>query len=249
MPLDRILGNTRIIFLLYYIYLVFKTRSDARNGLYDTFQWVKTSHDVFTLVERCGGRIHLTGLDHLRNCKSPAVIVSNHMSTLETMIFPGIIQPIKDITFVVKSELARHWAFGDVMRSRDPIMLNRKNPREDFRIIMEQGFERLKNGNSIVMFPQSTRRVDFIPSEFHSLGTKLALHAAVPLIPVAIKTDFWEHGKYSKYLGPVNRKKHIHIAFGEPIEVKGSGKEEHRQVIRFIADHLSRWRENQPNNP
>lgn len=244
--IDRILGDTRIIFLLHYLKLVFKTRADARKGLYDTFQWVKTSHDVFTLVERCGGRIHITGLDNLRNCKSPAVIVSNHMSTLETMIFPGIIQPLKDITFVVKAELARHWAFGDVMRSRDPVTLNRHNPREDFRIVMEQGLERLKKGISIVMFPQSTRRVKFVPAEFHSLGTKLALHAAVPLIPVAIKTDFWEHGRYSKYLGPINRKKTVRIAFGEPIEVKGSGKEEHLQVIRFIDSHLTRWQDDQP---
>jgi 1-acyl-sn-glycerol-3-phosphate acyltransferase len=181
-------------------------------------------------------------MDYIRNCDAPVVILSNHMSTLETMIFPGIIQPMKNITFVVKDALVNHWAFKDVMRSRNPIVLSRSNPREDFRIVMEQGVEKLKNNISIVIFPQSTRRVEFRPEEFNSLGTKLASKAAVQVIPVAIKTDFWGFGKSSKYLGPIDRGKPVHIAFGEPMKVNGSGREEHQKIIEFIQTNLDSWR-------
>ncbi|MCX6268611.1 MAG: lysophospholipid acyltransferase family protein [Bacteroidetes bacterium] len=241
--IDRLTFNSRFIFTGLFLKSVFKARRLARNGVYDTRHWVDSSHDIFTDVERCGGRIHITGMDHLRTCRQPVIFLSNHMSTLETMIFPGIIQPLKDVTFVVKEALVNHWAFKDVMRSRNPIVLSRENPREDFRIVMEQGQERLKNKISIIIFPQSTRRVEFRPSEFNSLGTKLAVKAGVQVIPVAIKTDFWGFGKYSSYLGPIDRDNHVHIAFGEPMSVSGSGKEEHLKVIEFIQMHLERWKD------
>jgi len=238
--LDRVL-HSRVVFVSKFVRIVFRTRRAARKGIYDTQYWVDSSHDIFTLIERCGGRFHITGLDNIRNCHVPVVIQSNHMSTLETMIFPGIIQPLKDVTFIVKDALIRHFAFKDVMLSRNPIVLSRSNPREDFRIVMDQGFELLQKGISIIIFPQSTRRVKFDPSEFHSLGTKLAIKAGVPVIPAAIKTDFWGNGRYTGYLGPIDRGKPIHITFGSPIIVSGNGKEAHQQITEFIREHLAVW--------
>ncbi len=243
MLIDRLTCNSRYIFTALFLRTVFKSRSQARKGLYDTSHWVDSSHDIFTDVERCGGRIHITGMDHVRNSKGPVLLLSNHMSTLETMIFPGIIQPLKNVTFVVKEELVNHWAFKDVMRSRNPIVLSRENPREDFRIVMEQGLARLQQEISIIIFPQSTRRVEFRPAEFNSLGSKLAVKAGVQILPVAIKTDFWGFGKLSSYLGPIDRRKPVHIAFGEPMQVNGSGKEEHLRVVEFIKSHLEIWKE------
>jgi 1-acyl-sn-glycerol-3-phosphate acyltransferase len=241
--LNRLTFNSRFIFTALFLKIVFKSRGLARKGLYDTRQWVDTSHEVFTLVERCGGRIHITGLDNLRNNRDPLLFLSNHMSTLETMIFPGIIQPLTDVTFVVKDALVNHWVFKDIMKSRNPIVLSRENPREDFRIVMEQGQDRLQKNISIIIFPQSTRRVEFRPSEFNSLGTKLAAKEGVQVIPVAIKTDFWGFGKFSSYLGPIDRSKHVHIAFGEPMRVTAPGKKEHQAIVEFIQDHLEIWKD------
>ncbi len=239
--LDRLTCNSRFIFTMLFLKAIFSSRYVARKGLYKTAQWVNSSHEIFTDVERCGGQIHITGLDNIRNCRQPVIFLSNHMSTLETMILPGIIQPMTDVTFVVKDALVKHWAFRDVMRSRNPIVLSRFNAREDFRIVMEQGQERLKSGISIIIFPQSTRRVEFRPSEFNSLGTKLAAKSGVQVIPIAIKTDFWGFGKFSNYLGPIDRTKPVHIAFGEPMHVTGTGREEHQKIIEFIASHLAIW--------
>jgi 1-acyl-sn-glycerol-3-phosphate acyltransferase len=240
--LDRLTFNSRFVFTGLFLRTVFKSRGLARKGLYHTPEWIDSSHDIFTDVERCGGRIHITGMDNIRNIPGPVLFLSNHMSTLETMIFPGIIQPLTDVTFVVKEALVNHWAFKNVMRSRNPIVLSRANPREDFRIVMEQGQDRLQKNISIIIFPQSTRRKEFHPNEFNSLGTKLAAKAGVPVIPVAIKTDFWGFGKYSSYLGPINRDKPVHIAFGEPIPMTGSGKEDHQKVVDFIQSHIESWK-------
>ncbi len=240
--LDRLSFGSRIYFMSRYVGICFSTRTEARKGIYDTSRWVSSSQNIFRLIESCGGRFTISGLEHIRNCSGPAVFISNHMSTLETMIFPGIIQPLKDVTFIVKDSLVRHWVFGDVMRSRNPIVLGRNNAREDFSLVMKQGMERISGGISVIIFPQHTRRMEFIPGEFNSLGIKLASLACVPVIPVAITTDFWGNGRFTGYLGPIHRDKPIRMAFGEPITVCGPGKKEHQMVIDYIQSHLEQWK-------
>ena len=239
--LDKLMLNTRIYFVFKFLKFVLKTRKLALTGVYDDNKWELSSNAIFKLIENCGGKIHITGLDYLRNCEGPVVFVSNHMGTMETMVFPCIINPIKKITFVVKDSLVSHPFFGSIMRSRKPIVVSRSNSREDFKIVMDEGEKILASGKSVVIFPQSTRRVEFIPKEFNSLGVKLASKAKVKIIPVAIKTDFWENGKYIKELGPINRKKQIYISFGQVLSVKGTGKEEHKKILEFISSNLARW--------
>jgi len=171
----------------------------------------------------------------------PVIFLSNHISTLETMIFPGIIAPHRKVTFVVKDSLVKHPLFGAVMRSRNPIVVGRTDPRKDFESVMTEGLELLNKGISIIIFPQSTRSDIFKPEEFNSLGIKLAKKAGVNVVPVAIKTDFWGNGKVIKEIGKLDHTKLIHMKFGEPFVVNGPGKEENQFVISFIQKNLEEW--------
>lgn len=240
--LDKLAFNTRIVFLSKFIGQVFKSSNQATKGIYDTTAWAKSSYDIFKLIESVGGRFSLTGLDNIKNCKGSVIFVSNHMSILETMIFPSIIAPQKDTTFVVKENLTTYPIFGPIMRSRDPIVVSRSNSRQDLATVMTKGQELLSDGMSIVIFPQSTRNTEFKPEEFNSLAVKLAGKAKVPVIPIAIKTDFWTNGKYLKDLGAIHRDRIIHMNFGEPIPINGNGKDEHKKIVDFIAGHLDEWK-------
>lgn len=239
--LDKMALNTRFYFMIRYMSVILRDRKVALEGNYDKETWASTSYDIFKFNEECGGRFHITGLDNLHNCKAPVIFVSNHMSTLETMVLPAIIAPLMDVTFIVKKSLVEHRLFGPIMRARKPIIVSRTNSRDDFKKVMTEGPELLAKGISIVVFPQSTRKDEFIPSEFNSLGVKLAKKANVNVIPIAIKTDFWGHGKYLKDLGPIRRNKPIYMDFGKPMEVNGSGKEEHEKIIEFISSSLTNW--------
>jgi len=239
--LDRVFMNTRWYFVGGHVGEIIRTRSIALKGLYDKKVWAESSYRIFKLIEDIGGRFHVRGLDNLRSCRAPLVIISNHMSTLETFVFPCIIAPFLEVTFVVKDNLVRHPLFGPIMRSRDPIVVKRENSREDFQTVMARGKELLAGGTSIIIFPQSTRSAEFIPEEFNSLGIKLAKAAGVQVMPVAVKTDFWGNGRYLKDLGVINRSKPIHIVFGQPFSIQGTGKDEHKQVIDFIISHLREW--------
>ncbi len=243
-----LLLKTWLVFTIRFAYIVLKSRKMARSGKYLTPQWEKSSYDTLKLVEDAGGKIHITGLDCIREVKGPVVFISNHMSTMETMIFPCIINPIKKINFVVKESLVNHPLFGDTMQTRKPILVSRSNSREDLMKVLKEGPEMLGTNTSIIIFPQSTRRIIFNPDEFNSLGIKLALKANCQVIPVAIKTDFWGNGKLIHDLGPLRRKEPIHIAFGPAIKPSGNGKMEHQKVIDFIGSRSKEWNKYKTDN-
>lgn len=239
--LSRILPCRTFTFYLQAFLIVWKNGRKALKGLYGGAEWAGSSLDILRALEGVGVRIEITGMDNIRSCEGPVVFIANHMSTLETFILPCIIQPLKETTFIVKQSLATMPVFGPVMRSRDPVLVGRVNPREDLRTVLEEGSKKLAAGRSIVVFPQSTRSLDFKPAEFNTLGIKLALKAGVPVVPIALKTDAWGVGKIMKDFGPLDRNKKVHFAFGKPMEIKGRGAEEHRGIIAFIQESLERW--------
>lgn len=236
------LKHNRLYFTLKYAHIVFKTRKQAVRKQYDTQAWSDSSFYIFKLIEKSGGRFMITGMENISKTEGPVLFISNHMSTLETMILPCIIAPHREVTFVVKESLVTHPLFGDVMRSRNPIVVGRTDPRKDLEAVMNGGMELLSKGISIIIFPQSTRSLDFKPEEFNSLGVKLAKKAGVPVVPIAIKTDFWGNGKVVKELGPLDSSKTIHFRFGEPLNITGSGKEENQKIISFILESLEEWK-------
>jgi 1-acyl-sn-glycerol-3-phosphate acyltransferase len=239
---DKFLLDNRLYFVLKYAGVVLRTRKEAIRKVYHTKEWADSSFEIFRFIEKAGGKFHITGMENITKSAGPVLFISNHMSTLETMIFPGIIAPHREATFVVKESLVNHPLFGDVMRSRNPIVVGRTDPRKDFEAVMNGGMDLLSKGVSIIIFPQSTRSIEFKPEEFNSLGVKLAKKAGVDVVPVAIKTDFWGNGKLIKEIGPLDHKKPIHIKFGEPFRVTGNGKEENQKIIDFIQSSLEEWK-------
>ncbi len=239
--LDKIALNTRTYFVLKYLQILFRNRKVAKKGQYNRTNWAISSYNVIKLIEDCGGQFNIEGINNLKNIKEPVVIVSNHMSAMESMIFPGLLAPFMEVTFVVKESLARHFLFGVIMRARNPITVGRTNSKEDLIAVLNKGKELLQNGTSIVVFPQGGRRKVFKPEEFNTLGEKLASVAGVNVFPIALKTDFWENGKIIRDFGKLNRKSKIHIRFGEPIKIEGSGKEQHKKIIEFISKNLDKW--------
>lgn len=239
--LDILSLGSRWYFVSKYVEIILKARSHALKGTYDRQKWAESSFTTLKAVEACGGKVHIRGIDNIRSITEPVVFISNHMSTLETFLFPCIIAPLMEVTYVVKESLVTHPMFGPVMRSRDPIVVSRTNPREDLVTVMTQGKELLKKGTSLIIFPQSTRTVEFVPEQFNSLGIKLAKEAGVQAVPVAIKTNFWGNGRILKDVGPIYRNEDVHITFGKPFSISGTGKAEHRMVIDFITEHLKEW--------
>jgi len=234
---------TSLIYYCKVFCVVWKASFRARRGCYDSSDWHDSSAEVVRALEDVGCRLEVTGLEHLQGIDRPCIFIGNHMSTLETFVLPSLIMPQGfDLTYVVKRSLVDYPVFGHVLKSRDPVVVDRVNPREDLKVVMQEGAERIEQGRSMIIFPQHTRAVEFDPKQFNSIGIKLAQKTGALVVPVALLTWAWSSGKLVKDFGPIVPSRTIHFAFGEPMEVTGKGQEEHARIVAFIEGHLARWK-------
>lgn len=213
----------------------------AVNNQYSSIPWVNSSLLLLDGFEKAGMKFHFSGMKNLQRFDGPAVFIGNHMSTMETLILPSIIHPVKKVCFVVKKELTTYPLFGPVNNARHPIVVGRSNARDDLKTVMNEGAERLKSGRSVIIFPQRTRSFQFEAKSFNTLGIKLAKQNNVPIVPVAILTDSWQNGKIIKEFGKIDINKEVKICFGEHKNITGNGNDEHKYVLDFIKEKLIEW--------
>jgi 1-acyl-sn-glycerol-3-phosphate acyltransferase len=213
----------------------------ARRGELDNERWAWFSHRILQVVESVGGKVHISGLEGVAQYQGPVVYIANHMSLLETLMLPGIALAFNRVTFVIKKELRSYPVIGHIMRALKLIAVSRENPREDLKVVLSEGHKFIANGGSIVIFPQATRSVEFDARVFNTLGVKLASRAGVPVIPVAVKTDFQSNGKFIKDMGRIDPGKALYFKFGEPMAVEGRGRQTHQRVVEFISRNLAVW--------
>ncbi len=224
-----------------FTFIVSYSNLKTKFNIYDRFNWSASSYDILRSLEKVGVKFHITGIDNLRNNNDPVVFVANHMSTLETVVLPSIIQPLMRVCFVMKKELTTYPLFGPVSKARYPIVVGRSNPREDLKIVLEEGAERLRSGVSIIIFPQRTRSSKVELSNFNTLGVKLAQRNGVKVIPISILSDAWPNGKMIKEFGKIDISKEVKISFGEPIEINSSSSEAHLMTTEFIKNSFISW--------
>jgi 1-acyl-sn-glycerol-3-phosphate acyltransferase len=230
--------------LLFYsnlIEIVLRSSRVAKKGEYSDDNWIQSSLEVLRQLELAGVKVEISGIENIERQSGSVVFIGNHMSMMETMVLPVIIQPILPVTFVVKESLLNYPFFKYIMRSRNPVAVSRTNPRQDLKVVMSEGLSRLQSGVSVIVFPQTTRSHTFDPTQMSSIGVKLAKKAGVPVIPIALKTDCWQNGSWVKDFGKLDISKTAFYSFGTPIMVAGKGDEEQAMVNTFIVNKLEKW--------
>jgi 1-acyl-sn-glycerol-3-phosphate acyltransferase len=234
-------GWLNFIYYLRLVSIITHAGIVGRRGDLDDERWAWFSHRILKTVESVGGKINISGLEAVAHQSGPLVYIANHMSLLETLILPGIALAFNRVNFVIKEELRHYPVVKHFMIALKLIAVSRQNPRDDFKVVMREGSRFISSGGSIFIFPQATRSVEFDVEGFNTLGVKLASRNGVPVVPVAIKTDFQQNGKWIKELGPIDPLKTIYFKFGEPMVVEGKGRQTHQDVIDFIVQNLLAW--------
>ncbi len=237
----KVPGWARFIYYVQLVTIFVKNCLIARKGLYDSEAWASSSFEVVKIVESVGGRFHISGFPSINKKKGPLVFIANHMSLVDTLVLPCILLAFGHITFVVKESLLKYPVFGTILQAVNPIAVTRRNPREDLKVVLNAGKALLAKGHSVIIFPQATRSDTFDSATFNSLGVKLARQAGVPVVPIALKTDFQQNGKIIKDMGPIDPDKILYLKIGEPIPVEGGGRVAHQAVVDFIKQNLNAW--------
>ena len=86
--------------------------------------------------------------------KSPCIIVSNHQGQWESFYLQTLFIPS---TSIIKNELLHIPFFGWALRCMKPITINRTNKFSSLKKVIEEGILKLKNGFSVILFPEGTR--------------------------------------------------------------------------------------------
>ncbi|GAQ95345.1 1-acyl-sn-glycerol-3-phosphate acyltransferase [Thermodesulfovibrio aggregans] len=212
----------------------------TKKGKYTYEELVIDGLKILDIMRNVGCKISIKGTENLKKLKPPCVFIANHMSTLETLVLPAVIGKDFRVTFVVKNSLLKYPFFGKILSALNPIPVTRKNPKEDYRVVMTEGLKRLQEGISVIVFPQATREVVFDSTKFNTLGIKLAKRANVAAVPIALRTDAWGVGKIFKDFGKIDPSKPICFFIGKPLYIEDKGVREHLEIIQFIENSLKK---------
>ncbi len=111
-----------------------------------------------------------------------AVFVCNHVSNLDP---PALFGHLPRIAVVLKESLGRIPVLGYVMGLGGFIYVKR-NDRESRRKAMEDSVATLRNGISLLVFPEGTRSPDGKMLPFRPGPFSMAIEAQVPIVPITV---------------------------------------------------------------
>ena len=181
-----------------------------------------------------GIRHVVEGEEHLPTENKPAVLLVKHQSTYETFLMP-VIMP-RDLAYVFKKELLYVPFFGWAIGRLDMIHIDRSLRKQAFHKVAQQGRELLQRGVWVIMFPEGTRIPRGQAGQYKSGGTRLAIDAGVPVVPIAVNSAVcWPRKAFVKHPGVVT------VSIGPPIESLGREPEElMQQVEQWIETEMHR---------
>lgn len=177
------------------------------------------------------------GTEHdeiVRTDRRAAVLVANHHSYLDIpCLIAAVPQPVR---FMAKASLFKIPLFGWSLRAAGFIPIDRKNRRTAVRSFELAG-QRIRRGNTIVIFPEESRSRQWKMLPFQRGAFLLAIRSELPIIPVAI------HGTYQVLPATrlIVRPGPVTIRFGHPFETAGMtvrAKEELMTRARQVIEEM-----------
>ena len=112
----------------------------------------------------------------------PYIFASNHVSWFDV---PSLAKVLPRYKFVAKAELFKVPIFGPAMRSVGMIKIQRENRKAAFGAY-DVAAERIRAGNSVVVFPEGTRGYAYPLRPFKKGPFVLAIAAGVPIVPIIV---------------------------------------------------------------
>lgn len=137
----------------------------------------------------------------------PVVFMSNHQSNFDIALFLVYIEKYKG--FVAKTELKKIPILRTWMEHINCVFMDRNDLRQSVKTIIE-GIQIIKEGHSLVIFPEGTRSKGNQMGEFKAGSFKLATKPKVPIIPVTIKDSYKVMEQNGNKIKPADIEIYIH---------------------------------------
>ena len=155
---------------------------------------------LLSLKKICGVTWSIKGLENIPD--KPCILVSNHQGVWESFFIQTLYFPSSSI---VKKELLFIPFFGWALACLKPIHLTRSKKIVSLKKLIKDGTDKLKNGISLVIFPEGTRAKPHKGlKKFSNSCGLLSVKNSVPIVPICHNSGlFWKNRRFNKQSGEV----------------------------------------------
>lgn len=191
------------------------------------------------IILMSGVRVKVLGLENIEQDK-PYVYLANHQSMFDIWAILGAFPPV--IKWFAKQELFKIPFIGRAMAKTGYLSVDRAQPREALKALKDAA-QTVKNGSSVVIFPEGTRTKDGHLQSFKKGGFVLAIEAGVPIVPVIIRDSWHILPERSLIVHPQK----VVLQVLPPIEVKDYNRKQAEELMAKV--HAIFYRELETDEP
>lgn len=177
-----------------------------------------------------GVEVVLHGTEHVTEGE-PHIYVSNHVSWFDVL---ALLATLPHCRFVAKAEIFRVPIFGRGALAVGTIPIereNRKSAFESYRVAAE----RIREGSSVVVYPEGTRGSGYALRPFKKGPFVLAVAAGVPVVPTVILGTVEVLARGSFWV----RSGRIDVHFLPPVPTAGLVYDDRDQLMRDVYARMA----------
>ena len=162
----------------------------------------------------------------------PVLYIPNHRSYFDILLLYSRVPGLTG--FVSKDSMRKFYLLRDWMKKLHCLFLNRENPREGLKTILE-GIENIKNGISMCIFPEGTRnKTDGEMLPFKEGSMKMAEKTGCLVVPVALSNTAEIFENHMPWI----RSCKVVIEYGTPIDPKTLSRQEQKHLGAMCRDRI-----------
>jgi 1-acyl-sn-glycerol-3-phosphate acyltransferase len=177
-------------------------------------------------------KVKVEGMEHL-NGKGPYVFMSNHQGYYDIFVLLGHLP--HQFKWLAKKELFSVPFLGWTMAAVGYISIDRGGTRDTVKA-MNEAAQKIRDGMSVVIFPEGSRSPDGLIQPFKKGGFTLAIKSKVPIVPIAISGSREIMPKDSLTVTPGE----IRMLVGHPIEIQHYSLKDRESLMKRVRETISK---------
>ena len=199
---------------------LFRVR-DKPGGIYYWCMHTWARLDVWA----AGARVELHNPERMSSSEG-VVYIANHVSWFDVLALASV---LPRYSFVAKSELRKIPVFGPACSAAGIVFLDRENRKQAFESY-KGAADQVRDGKSIVVYPEGTRGRDYPLRPFKKGPFVLAIAAQAPIVPTIIygAREVMPRGSFRVRRGV------IHVHFLEPVPTAGMQYDQRGEVMTLV---------------
>lgn len=179
------------------------------------------------IMKTFGSNLVVHGKENIPE-NGPVVFIGNHQGYADIIAYCAALSPSIAYGYVAKDDLGRIPLYGDWIRRIRSVLIKRNDPRASLKAI-DEGIELIKQGFSLMIFPEGTRSRGPEMGSFKRGAFKLAVKPEVPIIPVS----FFGSYKMFEETG-VLKGTRIDVMIHPAVETKGLSRKDEKEMCLAV---------------